>query len=114
MESNVLSAVLAERKAGRRSYWVLLDPDDFSLEAGSTVACEAERCGVNALLIGGSLIRSNGFDEFVQHIKSSVSIPVLLFPGDATQLSSHADAILYLSLISGRNPVNLIGQLQSI
>jgi phosphoglycerol geranylgeranyltransferase len=50
------------------------------------------------------------FDAFVASVKKAVRIPVILFPGDATQLSRHADAVLFLSLISGRNPVNLIGE----
>jgi phosphoglycerol geranylgeranyltransferase len=95
---------------GKHCYWVLLDPDDFSTEEASSIAREAQSAGVDGLLIGGSLIRSGIFDTFVQSVKKSVSIPVILFPGDATQLSRHADAVLYLSLISGRNPVNLIGE----
>ena len=53
---------------------------------------------------------SNHLDEVVMHIKKNCSIPVILFPGSPTQLSKYADALLYLSLISGRNPELLIGQ----
>jgi phosphoglycerol geranylgeranyltransferase len=65
---------------------------------------------VDAVLIGGSLLQAGTFEVFVKTVKRNVSIPVILFPGDAAQLSAHADALLYLSLISGRNPVNLIGE----
>jgi phosphoglycerol geranylgeranyltransferase len=96
---------------GRRQYWVLLDPDDFSsAEAGRIARLAESTRGVSAVLIGGSLLRTNLFEIFVKTVKSNVSIPVILFPGDATQLSARADALLYLSLISGRNPVNLIGE----
>ena len=97
-------------KGGRRGYWVLLDPDDYSPERGASIAVKAMEAGANAVLVGGSLMHTNHFDRFVDKIKRKISIPVILFPGDSTQLSRHADAILFLSLISGRNPVNLIGE----
>ncbi|MBD3317571.1 MAG: geranylgeranylglyceryl/heptaprenylglyceryl phosphate synthase [Chitinivibrionales bacterium] len=106
----VLENVLKRVKAGKASHWVLLDPDDFSPKEGARIAASAESAGVNAVLVGGSLMRSNNFDDFVHGVKESVSLPVILFPGDATQLSRHADAVLFLSLVSGRNPVNLIGE----
>ena len=53
---------------------------------------------------------SDQLDELVQHIKKNSSIPVILFPGSPSQVTPHADALLYLSLISGRNPELLIGQ----
>jgi putative glycerol-1-phosphate prenyltransferase len=65
---------------------------------------------VDYFLVGGSLVISNHLDDVVKHIKENCSIPVILFPGSPTQLSKYADALLYLSLISGRNPELLIGQ----
>jgi putative glycerol-1-phosphate prenyltransferase len=65
---------------------------------------------VDYLLVGGSLVISNHLDDVVKHIKDNCSIPVILFPGSPTQISKYADALLYLSLISGRNPELLIGQ----
>jgi putative glycerol-1-phosphate prenyltransferase len=65
---------------------------------------------VDYFLVGGSLVISNYLDECVQFIKHNCAIPVLLFPGSPTQVSKYADALLYLSLISGRNPELLIGQ----
>lgn len=91
-------------------YWVLLDPDDFSVKQASTIASHADQCGVDAFLIGGSLLHTNHLDRFILGLKKKTKVPVLLFPGDATQLSRHADALLYLVLISGRNPSNLIGE----
>ncbi len=106
----VLKGVQTRRAKGTASYWVLLDPDDFPGARAADIARRAEDCGVHGLLIGGSLIHTNGFDAFVKRVHSAVSIPAVLFPGDATQLSQYADALLFLSLISGRNPVNLIGE----
>jgi phosphoglycerol geranylgeranyltransferase len=110
MPGRVFEKIRSRIRKGLKNYWVLLDPDDFSPARGSLIAKKAMEAGVDALLIGGSLMHTNHFDQFVDKVKKSVSIPVILFPGDSTQLSSHADAILFLSLISGRNPVNLIGE----
>lgn len=110
MAGKMLDSIKKTIAKGKRCYWVLLDPDDFSLREASKVAKESEKCGVDALLVGGSLLYSNHFDKFVQSLKNAASIPVILFPGDATQLSGYADALLYLSLVSGRNPSNLIGE----
>jgi phosphoglycerol geranylgeranyltransferase len=106
----VETTIMQQLSAGHGCYWVLLDPDDFLPAEGADIAFRAQQAGVDALLIGGSLIHTNHFDAFVSAVKHKVSIPVILFPGDATQLSPHADAVLFLSLISGRNPVNLIGE----
>ena len=110
MNGVMLEKIKNSLSKGNRCYWVLLDPDDFSLQEASDVAKESQMCGVDALLVGGSLLYSNHFDLFVQTLKKAASIPVIIFPGDATQLSAHADALLYLSLVSGRNPSNLIGE----
>ncbi len=107
----VFEALLKKIAKGARQYWILLDPDDFSPREASRIAKSAESTGgVDAVLIGGSLLHHNSFDAFVKSVRARLSIPVILFPGDATQLSGHADALLYLSLISGRNPVNLISE----
>lgn len=110
MNTRIATAITEQVKNGRKAYWVLLDPDDFTVEDAAKIAVQAERAGADALLIGGSLLHSNHFDRFVASVKAAVAIPVILFPGDATQLSPHADALLYLSLVSGRNPTNLIGE----
>jgi phosphoglycerol geranylgeranyltransferase len=109
-DNNVLKNILLRIRRGDALYWVLLDPDDFSCDKARMIAVQAQKCGADAILIGGSLLNTNHFDKFVKSVKKAVSIPVILFPGDATQLSAHADAVLFLSLVSGRNPVNLIGE----
>ena len=106
----ILAGILKSKAEGRRAHWVLLDPDDFTLEQAAAAARTAQDSGVSALLVGGSLVETDNFDLFVQNLRGAVSIPVILFPGDSAQLSKHASALLFLSLISGRNPVNLIGE----
>lgn len=73
----------------------------------------ADRCTnakVDYIFLGGSLVITHHLDECVQQLKKSCNIPVVLFPGSHTQVSRYADALLYLSVISGRNPELLIGQ----
>ncbi len=110
MSATMLEQIKKAVTKGKKLYWVLLDPDDFSLRDAAMIAKESQKCGADAILVGGSLLYSNHFDKFIQTLKKACTIPVMIFPGDATQLSAHADALLYLSLVSGRNPSNLIGE----
>lgn len=91
-------------------YLVLIDPDKLDR---SQLIRLAERCGeegVDALLVGTSFLMNELLDEVVKAIKSACDLPVILFPGSSHHLSRYADAILFLSLISGRNPEFLIGE----
>ncbi|MCI0697713.1 geranylgeranylglyceryl/heptaprenylglyceryl phosphate synthase [candidate division KSB1 bacterium] len=96
----------AQRGAG---YLVLIDPDKWELKQLPDIASAASENGADAILIGGSLLLTSSFDEIVKTIKKAANIPCLIFPGSNIQISRHADAILFLSLISGRNPDYLIG-----
>ncbi|MFC1551020.1 geranylgeranylglyceryl/heptaprenylglyceryl phosphate synthase [Candidatus Latescibacterota bacterium] len=91
-------------------FLVLIDPDRSSVDV---IAGQAKRCedaGVDAILVGTSLMMGNGFDAFVETVVNSVTIPVIIFPGEKSQVSGSADAILFLSLLSGRNPELIIGE----
>jgi phosphoglycerol geranylgeranyltransferase len=102
---------LCERKVhGKKSFAVLIDPDKVNKAKMHQLIKLAVDAKVDYFLVGGSLIISGFLDECVQIIKGNCSIPVILFPGSSTQVSKYADALLYLSLISGRNPELLIGQ----
>ena len=102
---------LTERKrSGKKSFAVLIDPDKVTDCNMETLIDLSVSAGVDYFLVGGSLVISNYLDECVQYIKKNCSIPVILFPGSPSQISKYADALLYLSLISGRNPELLIGQ----
>ncbi len=102
---------IAERKRlGKKSFAVLIDPDKVNDRDTVRLAEQAIDAGVDYLFVGGSLVVSNYLDECVQLIKKHCSIPVILFPGSPSQVSKYADALLYLSLISGRNADLLIGQ----
>ncbi|MDD1748382.1 MAG: geranylgeranylglyceryl/heptaprenylglyceryl phosphate synthase [Methanothrix sp.] len=102
-----LLKVTKEKKAG---FLVLLDPDRLSPKEISDLAFRAEKGGADGILVGSSLLLSTHFDEAIKKIKEKVRLPVIIFPGNANQVSKYADAVLFLSLISGRNPNLLIGE----
>lgn len=87
---------------------LLLDPDEYDDQSLKQILKEAGNTKTDLILVGGSLV-SNPVAPFIQKIKENSEIPVLLFPGNLLQLSDNADGILFLSLISGRNPDLLIG-----
>ena len=101
-----LLKILTKHKAG---YLVLIDPDRYLTDDCIRLAHQAEEAGVDALLLGGSFLTAE-LNPIAEALQTKTSIPLILFPGDAMQVSRHADAILYLSLISGRNANFLIGE----
>jgi phosphoglycerol geranylgeranyltransferase len=102
---------LTERKQlQKKSFAVLVDPDKVNDQNMEDLIAIAADAGVDYFLVGGSLVISNYLDDCVKLIKNRCNIPVILFPGSPSQVSKYADALLYLSLISGRNPELLIGQ----
>ena len=90
-------------------YLILLDPDKIDRESMPAFVRESTEAGADGFLVGGSLMSTDGFDQILHTIKSNTSLPVVIFPGSLFQVSSAADAILFLILISGRNPEYLIG-----
>jgi phosphoglycerol geranylgeranyltransferase len=97
------------RQNQQKGFAVLVDPDKVNLNDCARIAELCNEAKVDFLFFGGSLMISNHVDACIQSIKAETSIPVVLFPGSPHQISSYADALLYLSLISGRNPELLIG-----
>jgi phosphoglycerol geranylgeranyltransferase len=110
MKQIIYQTLLEKKKAQQKSFAVLVDPDKVNAQKIDELTHLAVDAKVDYLLVGGSLVISNHLDEVVQRIKKNCSIPVILFPGTPSQVSKYADALLYLSLISGRNPELLIGQ----
>ena len=88
---------------------VLIDPDKLSLSQLKTTAQNSQEAGVDLLFVGGSLMTSDSLFHCVKTLKENSDIPVILFPGNTYQIARNADAMLFLSLISGRNPDMLIG-----
>ncbi|MEN8192038.1 MAG: geranylgeranylglyceryl/heptaprenylglyceryl phosphate synthase [Bacteroidota bacterium] len=102
-----LNSVIIEKGA---VYLVLIDPDKSTGEDLAKFVQHCEQSGVDGFLAGGSLMTSNRLEETVQTIKQNSDLPVILFPGSESQITSSADAILFISLISGRNAEHLIGK----
>lgn len=110
MKSTIYNSLAENKIQGKKSFAVLIDPDKVNATLLNELLELCIPAKVDYLLVGGSLVISNHLDECVQYIKQNCDIPVILFPGSPTQVSKYADALLYLSLISGRNPELLIGQ----
>ncbi len=107
----ILETLEQRHRLGKKSIAVLIDPDKAEdvIRLKHLVHLANENC-VDFFFVGGSLITMPNLAEVIQVIKEDVNIPVVLFPGSAMQIDPSADAILFLSLISGRNPDLLIGQ----
>src|SRR5262245_37825634 len=110
MTNRIYQSLLQHKQKGQKSFAVLIDPDKVTVEKIDELTILATEARVDYLLVGGSLVVTNRLDEVVKKIKKNCNIPVILFPGSPSQITSYADALLYLSLISGRNPELLIGQ----
>lgn len=105
----ILDQLYEARKQGRKQLAVLIDPDKPDRDSLVKLVQEVAIGGADLIFLGGSLLVRDNMDEYLQVIKDHSSVPVILFPGSALQINAKADAILFLSLISGRNPELLIG-----
>ncbi|WP_017733274.1 phosphoglycerol geranylgeranyltransferase [Nafulsella turpanensis] len=111
LNNAILSSLASRRTQGIKSFAVLIDPDKITDKA----ACQklinmSIENKVDFFFVGGSLVTDDNYHSIVAQIKDNCHIPVILFPGSNMHISMNADAILFLSLISGRNPELLIGQ----
>ncbi len=110
MKLSVYPSMLEKKRNGQKSFALLIDPDKVTATSISTLIQKSIAAKVDYFFVGGSLVVSDHLDDCILRIKAGCSIPVILFPGSPSQISRHADALLYLSLISGRNAELLIGQ----
>lgn len=107
MQKNNYEKIIKNKAKGKKLFAVLIDPDKFE---STEVISKANRAGVDFIMVGGSILSNGSFEKCIQSIKKNTTIPILIFPGNHLQISKNADAILLLSLISGRNPELLIGK----
>ena len=110
MKKKILEQFRERKHSHLKSVAVLIDPDEVNEHELIKLLDEGIECGVDYFFVGGSLVTSGEVSTVVEFIKSYTEVPCVLFPGNAMQISPLADAILFLSLISGRNPELLIGQ----
>jgi phosphoglycerol geranylgeranyltransferase len=108
---SVLKILRERHRDGKKSIAVLVDPDkvEDTSRLLQLTNLATENC-IDFFFVGGSLITTQNLGQVVKQIKDNVTIPVVLFPGNFMQVEPSADALLFLSLISGRNPELLIGQ----
>ena len=106
----IYDKILLGRKNGQKQFALLLDPDKVDISNLPKLLNNAEQAGVDFFFVGGSLLLKDVLEQVVRFIKKYSKIPVVLFPGSIQQIEERADALLFLSLLSGRNPDLLIGQ----
>lgn len=106
---NVYEKILSTRSKGKKLFAVLFDPDKLSGKKLSDAAAACEDAGADFAFVGSSLLTRDNLDSCIKTIRKKFRKPVVLFPGNTLQVTKSADAILFLSLISGRNAEMLIG-----
>ncbi len=107
---NIYQDILKSIEKGEKFLAVLIDPDKVKTEKLSSFISKVNESIATHIFVGGSTVNDNDSEIVVTEIKKHTQLPIVLFPGDVTQITDKADALLYLSLISGRNPDYLIGK----
>jgi len=110
MEHQLYNSICEASEKGEKLLAVLMDPDKFELSNTKSFIEKVKQSVATHIFVGGSTVAEDVTEVLVAEIKKYTSLPVILFPGDVTQITDKADALLFLSLISGRNPEYLIGQ----
>lgn len=105
---NIYNQILKSKINNQKLLAILLDPDKIDLDKAEVLIEKINQSPATHIFIGGSLVENNILDELIVKIKQNCNLPIVLFPGNPSQISDKADAILFLSLISGRNPDFLI------
>lgn len=105
---NIYNEILQSKKEKKKLLAILLDPDKISKDSLQTIIPKINQSPATHIFIGGSLVLTNTIDGIIRELKQKTALPVLLFPGNPSQISSEAHGILFLTLLSGRNPDFLI------
>ena len=108
--NDILKNILRSVQNNQKLLAILLDPDKIDLQQIDLVIEQIIKSPATHLFIGGSIVSNQILNDLVLILKKNVTIPVVLFPGDSSQISAFADGILFLNLISGRNPKYLVEQ----
>lgn len=108
--NTIFQNIVASTAKGKKLLAVLIDPDKMKLKAVSSFISKVNQSIATHIFVGGSEVDEGVTEILVSNIKKHTNLPVVLFPGDVIQITDRADGILFLSLISGRNPEYLIGK----
>ena len=103
---NIQNSILNDEKL----LAVLIDPDKFPVDNVAPFVEKVNQSVATHIFVGGSEVDESVTEKLVSEIKNLTDLPVIIFPGDVSQITQKADALLFLSLISGRNPDYLIGK----
>ncbi len=106
--TNIYNDILQSKTNGQKLLAILLDPDKIELGSTKILIEKINQSPATHIFIGGSQVNNNILDELILELKQNGNLPIILFPGNPSQISDKADGILFLSLISGRNPDYLI------
>lgn len=106
--TNIYNHILQSKANNEKLLAILLDPDKIDWNNLALLIEKINQSPATHIFIGGSFVETNFLDELILKIKENCILPIVLFPGNPSQISDKADAILFLSLISGRNPDFLI------
>lgn len=104
----IFDEIQLAKAQNRKLLAILLDPDKIEINHLSVLIEKIKMSPATHILVGGSIVESDKIDELVLLLKEKLTLPIILFPGNPSQISLHADGILFLSLLSGRNPDYLI------
>ncbi len=110
MSNTILEHIKVSKEKGEKLLAILLDPDKLLITEIEKIILKINPNKVNFIFVGGSTVSEGIAATFVKKIKTFTQIPIVLFPGDFKQITNNADVLLFLSLLSGRNPEYLIGQ----
>ena len=106
--STIYNEILRAKKANKKLLAILIDPEKTELSQIDAISKKMNASPATHIFVGGSTFEGIHLDELIVAFKSKTSLPIVLFPGNPSQISDQADAVLFLSLISGRNPDFLI------
>jgi putative glycerol-1-phosphate prenyltransferase len=101
--------LVSAKKNQQKLLAILIDPDKTTPDEIKKTAKKIKKIRPDWILTGGSLVSKNHLNKLIKKLRKHLDIPIILFPGNPAQISYKADGILFLSLISGRNPEYLIG-----
>ena len=104
----IYSEILLAKKENRKLLAILLDPDKLVVNQLFEICATIKKSPATHIFVGGSSFEGTHLDQLILELKTQLNLPIVLFPGNLSQISNKADGILFLMLISGRNPDYLI------
>ena len=105
---SIYQQILKSKSESKKLLAILLDPDKLTVENLSNLIQKINQSPATHILVGGSSFNGSHLDDLIIALKSKIRLPIILFPGNPSQISNKADGILFLTLLSGRNPDYLI------